>query len=65
MGPSLVSSDLWELLHSMRDDGDPLFGAELTSLKAVADAQLADDGAYAESEAPFAEIRFARLCLAK
>jgi hypothetical protein len=64
LGPRLVSSDLWKLLKTMRDNRDPLFDADLTTLKSAADNEL--EGAdYERSDAPFAEIRFARLCLSK
>ena len=62
--PRLVSSDLWKLLKTIRDNRDPLFDADLTTLKNTADNEL-ECGEYESSDVPFAEIRFARLCLSK
>ena len=64
LGPRLISADLWRLVKTMRHERDPLFDADLTTLKSVADDALLD-GEYESSAAPFAEIRFARLCLSK
>ena len=64
LGPRLVSSDLWKLLKTIRDNRDPLFDADLTTLKNTADNEL-ECGEYESSDVPFAEIRFARLCLSK
>ena len=64
LGPRLVSNDLWKLLKTMRENRDPLFDADLATLKTVADNEL-EGGEYDSSDAPFAKIRFARLCLSK
>ena len=64
MGADLVSNDLWDLLVSLKERGDRVLGGSLTELKDYVDGQLEDEGEYAESDCPWGELRFGRLCLA-
>ena len=64
LGPKLVSSDLWSALKSLRNACDSVLDTDLTTLKVLLDEEL-EGGEYEKCEAPFAEIRFARLCLSE
>jgi hypothetical protein len=59
----IVSDDLLELLSAMYHDGDPLLSGTLRDLMAEVEETLSEDGAFANSDCKFAQLRFARMAL--
>ena len=53
--------NLWDILVYLKERGH---GESLTTLKSYVDSRL-DNGEFAECECPWAELRFARICLAQ
>ena len=64
LAPCLVAADMWDLMVDMSERGHPLLGGRLTPLKEYLDDRLGEEGEYASTECPWAEIRFARTCIA-
>ena len=63
VGPNLIATDVWGILHVMQSENDPRLGGPLKELITVIEDRLSPDSKFINNPYKLSELRFARLCV--